>query len=63
MTFCELEETDSIKCQENFQRLESIKLRTHLDIKEIWLKKILEHNLLFDKSIDEIMKYRYEEHQ
>ncbi len=59
MTFCELEEPNKIKCRENYQKLKSLKLRTYLDIKEIWLKQVLKENCLSEESINEIMSFRF----
>jgi GTP-binding protein EngB required for normal cell division len=63
MTFCDLEEVDENKCQENYKKLESVKLQTYLDIKEIWLKKVLKENCLSEGSISEIMSFRCQENQ
>jgi GTP-binding protein EngB required for normal cell division len=61
MTFCGLEEKDDVKRREDYKRLKSIKLQTHLDIKNGWLKQVLEENSLSTESINEIMNFKYEE--
>jgi GTP-binding protein EngB required for normal cell division len=63
MTFCDLEETNTAKLKENYNRLKSIKLRTYLDIKEMWLKGVLKDNSLSENSINEIMNFRYGKQQ
>ncbi|CAF3338159.1 unnamed protein product [Rotaria socialis] len=61
MTFCDLEETDHHKSMKNYRRLRQIKLRTHSDIKTEWLREVLEQNSVSERSIGEIVHFRYEE--
>ncbi|CAF1623656.1 unnamed protein product, partial [Didymodactylos carnosus] len=59
LTFFDLDSSEKEERRRLFTELSNIGIESYLDVKTVWLKKVLEHNGLNAKTIESIMKFRY----
>jgi len=58
LTFFDLDPTAPNERLKLFKELKEIGVESYLDVKQVWLKKVLEENEMDKDQIDAIIKFR-----